>query len=229
MIKPVYDMDGITLYQGDSREVLPQVASRVAVIATDPPYGINHPTDYHTRGRGKLAKCSNYPPVLGDNEKFDPRWILNLDKPTCLWGANYFADALPPTSGWLIWDKERPDELDQATVEMAWTNFVKGARRFRFMWNGMLRASDEALLHPTQKPVALSKWVLTLRWTPQGTVADPYAGSGSTLLAAKQLGRQAIGVELSEKYCSIIIKRLSQTTIFQEMERSRYDNQRIVV
>jgi DNA modification methylase len=96
---------------------------------------------------------------------------------------------------------------------MAWTNFVKGARVFRFLWNGMLRDSHESLEHPTQKPIELMKWVLGLRWTPPGIILDPYAGSGSTLRAAKDLGRSAIGIEIEERYCEIAVRRLAQEVL----------------
>jgi len=136
-----------------------------------------------------------------------------LGLPTVLWGANHYASRLPDASGWLVWDKERPDDLDQATCELAWTNFVKGVRRFRFMWHGMLRLTDEPLEHPTQKPVELIKWILGLRWTPDGVILDPYMGGGSTLRAAKDLGRQAIGIEIEEKYCEIAARRLAQEVL----------------
>ena len=183
------------------------------VLAADPQYGIAHPTDYHSRGRSKLATCSDYVSVHGDDEPFDPSHLLALDLPTVLWGGNHYASRLPDSAGWLVWDKERPDMLDQATCELAWSNFVKGVRRFRYLWNGMIRAGDETLVHPTQKPIALWKWVLTLPWTPAGAVLDPYMGAGSTLIAAKDLNRRAIGIEIEEKYCEIAAKRLSQEVL----------------
>ncbi len=207
-MKPYYERGGITILNGDCRELLPEVTG--ALIIADPPYGINHPTDYKSRGRGNLAACRDYPPVYGDDKPFDPSFILKRNLPTLLWGANYYAQMLPPVSGWLVWDKERPDELDQATCELAWTNFVHGVRRFRYLWNGMLRASDEPLFHPTQKPVSLTLWVLGLRWTPHGTVIDPYMGAGGVIVAAKMLGRRAIGIEIEERYCEIAANRLMQ-------------------
>ena len=185
----------------------------IDLILTDPPYGIAHPTDYKSRGRGNLADCTDYPLVLGDDQPFDPALILSLNKPTLLFGANYYAERLPASSGWILWDKLRPDDLDQASAEVAWTNFVKGVRVFRYLWNGMLRAGNEKLEHPTMKPAALWRWVLDLRWTPPGIVCDPYMGSGTTLRAAKDSGRQAIGIELSEEYCEIAAKRLSQEVL----------------
>lgn len=203
--------DGITIYCGDAREILPTLD--VDLILSDPPYGIAHPTDYKARKRGALAECTDYPPVRGDDEPFDPRWIVELGKPTLLFGANYFCDILPPSSGWVVWDKMRPEDLDQATAEIAWSNFVKGVRVFRYLWNGMIRAGNEKLEHPTMKPAALWRWVLELRFTPDGTVCDPFMGSGTTLRAAKDLGRKAIGIEIEERYCEIAVKRLAQEVL----------------
>ena len=212
MITPYYEEPGITIYCGDCREILPHLEP-VDLVLTDPPYGINHPTDYADRGRGKLAACRNYPKVHDDNAPFDPTWLLGVGKARILWGGNYYHN-LPVSSGWLVWDKERPDDLDQATCELAWTDCVKGVRRFRHMWNGMLRASDEALEHPTQKPEALMRWCMSLRWTREyQTILDPFMGSGTTLRAAKDLGRKAIGIEIEEKYCEIAVKRLAQEVL----------------
>ena len=212
-MKPYYSHAGIEIYHGDSRKLLADM--EFGVIVTDPPYGISHPTNFHSRGRGNLAACNDFAPVHGDGEPFNPAFLQETNVPMVLWGANYYADKLPPSSGWLVWDKERPHDLDQATAELAWTDYVKGVRVFRHLWNGMMRASenDAPLVHPTQKPIALLKWVLTLKWTPEGSVCDPFMGSGSTLVAAKDLGRKAIGIEIEEKYCEIAAKRLSQEVL----------------
>jgi hypothetical protein len=209
-VKPYYEEAGIAIYHGDCREIVPSLGFD-GLVCSDPPYGIAHPTDYADRGRSKAAQCRNYPAVHGDGEAFDPRWLLTVGRARILWGGNYFAHLLPPQSGWLVWDKERPDELDQATCELAWTDCVKGVRRYRHLWNGMIRAGDDHLEHPTQKPEALMRWCLGLRWTaPYDTVLDPFMGSGTTLRAAKDLGRCAIGIEIEEKYCEIAAKRLAQ-------------------
>lgn len=207
-MKPYYEQEGITIYHGDCREIFPTLPP-VGLVLTDPPYGINHPTDYKDRGRGGFADCRNYPPVHGDSEAFDP--TLWIEQPAILFGANYFADKLPPTSGWLVWDKQRPDELDQSTCELAWSNCVKGVRRIAYLWNGAIRQGDQQLQHPTEKPIAVMKWCLSLRWT-RGfqLILDPFMGSGTTLRAAKDLGRQAIGIEIEERYCEIAANRLRQ-------------------
>lgn len=223
-----------SIVHGDNRELFERLAGRDDyIIVTDPPYGIDLACDFKARGRGKLAECRDYADVAGDDVPFDPSTILTLNVPTVMWGANHFADKLPASSGWLVWDKRRPDNLDQATCELAWTNFVKGVRRLTFMWNGMLRDSKEELIHPTQKPVALSEWILSLRWTPEdGVIVDPFAGSGSTLIAAKRAGRHYLGFELSKEYCEKIQTWLDKTpfapTMFEKQVRSTARLQEVV-
>ena len=194
----------------DALNVLPMLKGAGGCIAADPPFGISHRCNFRERGRGGIAACNDYPDVIGDDKPFDPSPILDLDIPTVLWGGNYFADRLPISSGWLVWDKERPDDLDQATCELAWTNCVKGVRRFRHLWHWCMRASErEENYHPTQKPSALYNWLLKLPWIPEGLVIDPYCGSGPCGVAAMMLGRPYIGVELSPAYCAIARRRIA--------------------
>lgn len=186
--------------------------SKTDAVVTDPPYGIGHPCNYSQRKRGALAPCNDYPNVIGDDKPFDPAAVISLNVPTILWGANHYADKLPTSGGWLVWDKDRPDSLDQATCELAWTNCVKGVRRYRYLWNGMMRAGERGEnYHPTQKPVALMRWVLTLRWLPGNgaTVLDPYMGAGSTGVACVLTGRRFIGVEIDPGYFAIAVKRIT--------------------
>jgi DNA modification methylase len=212
----------------DSRIALQMIPRDTnAVILTDPPYGIAHPCDYGKRGRSNLAKAYDYANVANDDEPFDPTYIVEAGFPTCLWGANYFCQLLPISNGWLVWDKMRPPNLDQATVELAWTNFVKGARRFQCLWNGMIRDpnSTEALIHPTQKPVRLSSWVLDFTLD-DAIVIDLYCGSGSSLVAAKRAGRHFLGFDLSQDYCQKATEWLARTTfvgqnLFTKPQRSK--------
>jgi len=215
---PYYQDDAVTIYHADNRDILPYLAP-VDLVLTDPPYGIAYPTDYKSRGLARRANARDYPPVHGDNEPFDPAPILALGLPTLLFGGNHFADRLPPSSGWVAWDKCRPLDLDQAMAELAWSNFIKGARVFRYRWNGMIRDGDETHDHPTMKPAALWRWILSLRWTPPGTVLDPFMGSGTTLRAAKDLGRRAIGIEIEERYCEIAARRMAQSVLALEDAR----------
>jgi hypothetical protein len=213
-VKPYYEDDSVTIYHGDCRDILPLDCGS---ILTDPPYGINLQTNYHTRGRAVLADCRDYPPVHGDTGPFDPSVLLSMDVPTIIWGGNYFSSSLPNVSGWLVWDKLRPEGLDQADAELAWTNCVKGVRTFHHLWHGMMRASEHGTgFHPTQKPVALMSWCIA-RADLQGPILDPYMGAGPALRAAKNLGRKAIGIEIEERYCEIAAKRMSQTVMALEV------------
>lgn len=225
MIEPVVIGDH-RLYCGDCLDLLAQLPAVQAVI-TDPPYGIAHPCSFAARGRGHLAPCNDYADVAGDDKQFDPQPILDLDLdlPTVLWGANHFADKLPGSGGWLVWDKERPDSLDQSTCELAWTNCIKGVRRFRHLWNGMMRASEHGEnYHPTQKPVALMRWVLSLPWIPEGTIFDPYMGAGPVAVACVQLQKPFVGSELSPEYfdiaCRRIERELAQPDLYRDLPKT---------
>jgi DNA modification methylase len=118
-----------------------------------------------------------------------------------VWGGNYFP--LPPSRGWLVWDKV-VRKFTSGHCELAWTNLNQPVRAFNLA-NGEL--ATEGKVHPTQKPIRLMQWCIPMT---NGTIADPFAGSGSTLIAARNLGRKAIGVELEERYCELVAKRLDQ-------------------
>jgi DNA modification methylase len=109
----------------------------------------------------------------------------------------------------LVWDKENGAN-GFADCELAWTNLKIAVRMIRHMWNGMLRKNGEPREHPTQKPVDVMAWAI--RQAPNNviTILDPFMGSGTTLRAAKDLGRKAIGIEIEEKYCEIAAKRMAQ-------------------
>ena len=217
----------IIIIQGDCREL---EAVACDAIITDPPYGMAHPCNFAERKRSNLALCNDWPDVAGDAEPFDPSWIIAMNIPTILWGGNWFADKLPPTSGWLVWDKERPDELDQATCELAWTNCIKGVRRYRHLWHGMMKASERGeSYHPTQKPVALFSWTLGLRWlSGVNTVFDPYMGSAPCGVACVRAGKRYIGVEINPVHFDTARVRLenelSQCNLFRQNQDGAQNN-----
>lgn len=114
-----------------------------------------------------------------------------------------------------MWDKDNGD-TDFADCELAWTNLDKAVRRIRYRWNGMLQedmANKEARMHPTQKPEPVMRWALSQAPDTWSVVLDPFAGSGTTLVAAKRIGRKAIGIERDEKYCALIVERLRQGSL----------------
>lgn len=205
--------DNQTIFNADCYEYIERFIDRVDLVFTDPPYGVNHPCDYQNRKRSNLAKCTNYENVIGDDREFDPSIFLKI-APCILWGANYYANKLPNSNGWFVWDKNRPDTLDQSTCELAWSNIIKGVRRFKYTWHGMIREGKEPLLHPTQKPVAVVQTILELRWINSlEVILDPFAGCGPVSRACKNYHKKCIAFELSKEYCHIIAQRLEREFI----------------
>lgn len=198
-----HEEPGVTVYCGDTRVILSLLDERLGVIIADPPYGVRV-----ARGDGRALGRR----IEGDDVRFAPGQLLALGVPLVLFGANVYADALPPSTGWLIWDKTFPDCAEQSQAELAWTNFVRGIRVHREAYHGFMRKPD-GWHHPAQKPVRLFTWILGLRWTPPGTLLDPYCGSGPALIAAKDTGRRAIGIEIDARYCAIAVKRLRQEVL----------------
>lgn len=221
-MKPYYDEGGITIYHGDCADVLPIIdPSDVALLLTDPPYGslvTDRQIRQGTTTPGDLSDkwgpgSTVHNAVHNDDRPFDPAPLLRF--PRCIiWGGNCFSSRLPEWPGWIAWDKVTRNGLDNhrmAEMELAWTNFVTRPVMFRHMWAGAFRDSERGTAyHPTQKPVALMRWILD-RWTEPGDlVLDPYMGSGPIAQACHDLGRRYIGVEIVEDYCKVAVNRLAQ-------------------
>ena len=222
-MKPYYEHAGITIYRGDCREILPSLP-KCDLLLTDPPYGIGEAAGKNAsrnkpfgkslphNSKNTIVAAKDYGNSDWDNQPASDSDLFLARQQTAsqiIFGGNYFS--LPPSSCWLVWDKVNGDS-DFADCELAWTNRKSAVRMFRWKWNGMLQedmSHKETRVHPTQKPLALMKWCLSL-FPDAKTVLDPYCGSGTTLVAAKAMGLTAIGIEREEKYCEIAAKRLSQ-------------------
>lgn len=195
------------LWLGDCMEILPMLGKVDAVI-TDPPYGINE-NSKKVASRGKLAAAKDYGHFDWDKEPPSDALIQAIRGKAefqAFFGGNYFG--LPATSCWLVWDKLNGDN-DFADCELAWTNWPKAVRLLQWRWNGMIRQGNEERYHPTQKPLEVMKWVIELCPKSQ-TILDPFMGSGTTGVAAIQLGRKFIGIEREPKYFDIACKRIEQ-------------------
>ena len=191
---PYYDQDRITIYHGDCREVLPLLPT-CDLLLTDPPYGL---------GIAKNPVRQAHEPLDWDNARPTSELIglcLSMASTQVIWGGNYFG--LPASQCFLVWDKGQPQDFSLAMCEQAWTNAKMPAKLFR---KSVLSYRKQ---HPTEKPVELMKWVMSL-FSSAETIIDPFMGSGTTLVAAKELGRKAIGIEIEERYCEIAAKRLAQ-------------------
>lgn len=219
MFKPYYEHAGITIYHGDCREVMEEWEGlrmkSFDLLLTDPPYGIGEAAGKNA-SRGHLAQAQDFGDEAWDDEPISHDVMVTARRMAqhhIIFGGNYYQ--LPPTSCWLVWDKDNGSN-DFADCELAWTNLKKAVRRLRYRWNGMLQEPGipkEHRQHPTQKPEAVMRWCLIQAPDTVKTVLDPFMGSGTTLVAAKRLGRKAVGIELHEKYCEIAAKRLSQDVL----------------
>lgn len=194
----------VRLYLGDCHEVLKGLdLSSVDAVVTDPPWGVDADTDY-TRFTNGLSDHRNHGDgIAGDSGEFDPIPWLKFPR-VAFWGANCFAGRLP-VGRWLVWLKKRDNQLGtfMSDAELCWVNYKTTPRRapgvyaMRHVWHGFDRESDRgAVLHPTQKPVAVLKWTIEMTGLePGSTILDPFMGSGSTGAAAVSLGHDFIGVE----------------------------------
>lgn len=203
-----------TLYFGDCATVLPTLGGGMDCIITDPPYGIDFAhggNDKGGIGKGRYSTKFAGEKIIGDDSPFDPSALLEFGIPTIMWGANHFADRLPASSCWLIWDKRAASghTNDFADCEIAWSNIKSVARVFRHHWDGMMKASERGIarVHPTQKPIALMVWCIE-QMKSADAVLDPFMGSGSTGVAAAQLGRKFIGIEKDGRYFDAACKRI---------------------
>ena len=204
MVRPYYQEPNITIYCGDCLEIMPQLTEKVDLVLTDPPYGIegtwsggnSHGWGRH---RGEAKKWDIRPKEIIEKIKIMPCKLI-------IWGGQYFY--LPPSGSWLVWDK-RVRNFTGGHCELAWTNLGNPIRAFNFS-NAEL--ATEGKLHPTQKPLLLIQWCIE-QAMPIDTILDPFMGSGTTLVAAKELGRRAIGIEIEEKYCEIAVRRLAQEVL----------------
>lgn len=226
-MKPYYEEAGITIYHGDCREVLSSLP-KVDLVLTDPPYGIGESARTRSKETSNpwrrraphqtryVPPGTNYGASDWDNQTCPDavQLAILMGKKAIVFGGNYYV--LPPSRCWLVWDKDN-GESDFADCELAWTNLDGAVRKFRWRWCGMIqeiqnKAYADKRVHPTQKPLALMKWCLG--FAPDAkTVLDPFMGSGTTLRAAKDLGRKAIGIEIEERYCEIAANRLRQEVL----------------
>ena len=172
-------------------------------LVTDPPYGLGArrwqggPGEWPLKERGIAwdhGQVKEFPAIVARCGQ------------AIVWGGQYYD--LPPQRGWLVWDKIVRD-FTSGHCELAWTTLDQPIRAFSYSHGAL---ATEGKRHPTQKPEPLMRWCLGFI-TLGATVFDPFAGSGTTLVAAKALHRRAIGIEIEERYCEIAAKRLSQEVL----------------
>lgn len=193
----------------------------------DPIYGDVTPGGYMTNldSTMKLARPINYHLAIWDQEKTGKDYfneLFRVSKNQIVWGGNYFIEEINKNSQcWVVWDKKRSGNF--ADFEVAWTSFDRASRMFRFMWNGMLQEHmgdmKEKRIHPTQKPIALYKWLLQNFAKPGDKILDTHVGSASSLIACHEMKFDAVGFEIDKTYYEAAKQRLQdemkQISIFE--------------
>ncbi len=180
----------------------------------DPPYGIGE-DGKKNHSRGKLAKATKYTPKNWDKETSSQEYfdeLKRISRNQIVWGGNYFIDKLKePSMGWIFWDKQMSGDFSDG--ELAYTSFNKALRKVKYTWNGMLQGdmkNKEKRIHPTQKPVALYRWLLSNYAESGNKILDTHLGSGSIALACYDLKFDLVGIEIDSEYFVNANKRLEQ-------------------
>ncbi len=174
----------------------------------DPPYGIGEANEKRMLSRGisqKKYKGKDWDLKPAPIEYFNE--LQRISKEQIIWGANHFISNIPNanSSCWIFWDKD--GFADFADGELAWCSFKKAVKKFKFTWNGFRKQIPEYRIHPTQKPVALYKWLLS-NYAKQGDkILDTHLGSGSSRIAAYEMGFDFTAFELDAEYFEAQEKR----------------------
>jgi hypothetical protein len=209
---------------------------KVAMVYTDPPYGMHLDTDYKT-GKGPglykgkdMTRASGvtHRNVAGDHDDFTPELISTVFAcfPDCaevfLWGADYYAEHIPDRKlgSWIVWDKVTKADGEQSGVEkfhgsnfeLCWSRAKHKRDLARIMHKGLASVENDKRVHPTQKPVALAEWFFERWGKADDPVADLFLGSGSTLIACEKTARRCFGMEIDPKYCDVILARWEKFT-----------------
>jgi site-specific DNA-methyltransferase (adenine-specific)/modification methylase len=197
-----------TLYLGDCVDILPTL-DKVDAVITDPPYGMGEVLkDKGGRWAGLYTEQNGFA-----WDKTAPEIVLtfpSIAQKVIIWGGNFFD--LPVSKSWLVWNKIIRN-FSSSVCELAWTNLDKPINAFDYS-HGQL--AIEGKQHPTQKPLPLMIWCIEQAGNPQ-TILDPFMGSGTTGVAAIQMGRKFIGIEREPKYFEIACKRIEQATKQDDM------------
>ena len=215
-----------TLHNCDCMELLKATPDKFYDLAiVDVPYGINAGDIFS----GELRKSGNGSAMKTAFEKKDwdveiPNYEYYLDlkrvsKNQIIWGANYMTQHLPPSMGWIVWDKDN-GTTKFSDCELAYTSFHCALRKYTYTWNGMIQGdmkNKESRIHPTQKPVKLYEWLLTNYAKPSDKILDTHGGSMSSVIACLNLGYEITCSELDVDYFNAGIKRVEQSQKQQRM------------
>jgi site-specific DNA-methyltransferase (adenine-specific) len=221
----------IDLRQGDCLEAMREMKDNQFDLAiVDPPYGIGADKEKYTpknhtwNGKKKVGYTSkNWDKEIPNEDYFNE--LFRVSKNQIVWGGNYFG----LSGGYIFWDKQ--ETMPTFTKgELAWCSFMNKIDKFEWLWSGYKKKENETRIHPTQKPVALYKWLLD-KYAKQGDkILDTHLGSGSIAIACHNLGFDLTGFELDNEYYEAAVKRLkthqSQKTIFEHIQEQEKGEQK---
>lgn len=219
-MKPYYEQDGITIYHGDCRDILPRLdTGSIDLVLTDPPYGIDYATNFAVGGVGGASWINTE--IQNDHDTSTRDHVLTLLNgiPAFVFGT-WKRQRPSAARSILIWDKGPASGMGDLAFPFkgSWEEiYVIGDGYHGSRDEGVIKGFTEVTWesagrsHPNQKPVKLLRYLLS-KHSAQ-TILDPFMGSGTTLRAAKDLGRKAIGIEIEERYCEIAVKRLQQAVL----------------
>lgn len=211
-----------TVIHRDALEYMKALPDKIIdLIVTDPPYGLNIVKNGKVGGAGKnfIGKLVNardygrhdWDKAIPSQEVFDE--MRRVSKNQIIFGGNYFCNHLPQGTKWLVWDKKATGRF--SVCELIWTSFKGRIEKFEWEWNGFIQGNGKGgrqrvkRIHPSQKPVELLEWIIR-RFSDEGdTILDPFLGSGTTCVAAKNVGgRICIGIEKDKQYAKSAYKRI---------------------
>lgn len=197
----------IQLFNMDCMEAMKDMPDKSFDLAiVDPPYGIGISSNPFRQKHSKLDWDNQIP----KKDYFDS--LFRVSREQVIWGGNYFG--LPASQGFVIWDKIQPEDFSSSMCEFAWMSFQSPAK----MYKKHVVTAEKAKIHPTQKPVALYKWLLKNYAKPGDKILDTHLGSGSIAIACYDMGFDLVGYEIDKEYYDAAVKRLEnhkkQLTMF---------------
>lgn len=221
MITPNYtSLDGrIRFYNCDCMELMS--SGKVWDLAVvDPPYGIGMDKT-HFKTKSSNSKPTDYNAKDWDraipNKEYFAE-LMRVSKNQIIWGGNYFVENLTNSSCWVVWDKDNGDSI-HADCELAWTSFKTGVRKIKWLWHGMRQQNmknKETRIHPTQKPIALYRWILQNYAKAGDTILDTHGGSMSSAIAAHMEGFELDICELDKEYFDAAVNRFK---IYEQQQK----------
>ena len=233
-----YRHGNILMIHGDNMDLMAELGEKEIPLAiVDPPYGIGEDSDKISEYNSKPCESwTSRRPKKYDKKEWDNKppsqeyfnELIRVSKKQIIWGGNYFTDKLPASGGWIVWDKMvvMPTFSDG---ELAWCSFGDSVKFARFLWAGYRKCEEVERFHPTQKPVALYKWLLSRYAKPTDIILDTHGGSGSIVIACHDLGFPLVWIELDKDYYTDAVKRFkthaSQQQLFTPLDVKQPDKQ----